>query len=506
MNVRSPFPAFILAAALSASVCAVAASSGPDSRTLTDPKTVSSQSNSAAKPVAIDDLFEITGIGRGAWSPNGQEIAFTSNASGRLNVWKMRADGSGATQLTKSDDRQSNLAWSPDGKWIVYAQDRGGNEIWDLYAIPSVGGAPMNLTSTDQIAENQPLFSPDGSKVAITYKPKESPITDIAILDWRSRQVHKLTNEQKPQASWSPVAWSHDGKHLLASRRSDPVGNDADVFLIDLATGNAENLTQHQGQQLIVPTDLSPDGKTVLLVSNAQGGYDNVALLDVATKKLRWVTNTQWEATPESFSPDGKQFTYSVNEDGRIHAWLAPTTGGQGRQLTLPVGLILFGGNPTAFSPDGKKILVSHQGSRHPTDLWAYDIASNQAQQLTHAARGSLDPNSLPQSQIVHYKSFDGTMISAILWVPFNLKRDGSNPAIVLPHGGPTGQTVDYFNREAAALASRGYICIAPHVRGSTGYGLKFMQANIKDLGGGDLQDEVYAVKFLTASGYADPK
>jgi dipeptidyl aminopeptidase/acylaminoacyl peptidase len=56
------------------------------------------------------------------------------------------------------------------------------------------------------------------------------------------------------------------------------------------------------------------------------------------------------------------------------------------------------------------------------------------------------------------------------------------------------------------AFVSRGYICIAPNVRGSTGYGVDFQKANHKDLGGGDLNDENYAVKFLEASGYADPK
>jgi len=86
------------------------------------------------------------------------------------------------------------------------------------------------------------------------------------------------------------------------------------------------------------------------------------------------------------------------------------------------------------------------------------------------------------------------------------LKRDGSNLAVVLPHGGPTGQTVDSFDSRAAALASRGYICIAPNVRGSTGYGMAFQKANFKDLGGGDLQDEVYATRFLIATGYVNPK
>ena len=115
-------------------------------------------------------------------------------------------------------------------------------------------------------------------------------------------------------------------------------------------------------------------------------------------------------------------------------------------------------------------------------------------------------PQAIPPSQIVHYASTDGKVISAFLWVPFNLKRDGTAPAVVLPHGGPTGQVVDYFNTDVAALASRGFVCIAPNVRGSTGYGLEFQRANYQDLGGMDLQDEVKAADFLVATGYVDPK
>jgi len=149
---------------------------------------------------------------------------------------------------------------------------------------------------------------------------------------------------------------------------------------------------------------------------------------------------------------------------------------------------------------------MSHESSVNPADIWVYDIAKRSAAQLTFSAIASLETTPLPAAQIVHYKSFDGKTISALMWVPFNLKRDSSNPALVLPHGGPTGQHVDYWSPQVAAFVSRGYICIAPNVRGSTGYGTEFQKANYKDLGGGDLQDEVYAAKFMEATGYADPK
>ena len=490
---------------LSLTCIAAAASSGPDSRTATNPKSLNSQSNPAAKPVPVDDLYKTLSVGGGAWSPNGQEIVFNSNASGRNNLWTMHADGSGATQLVKSDDRQNGAAWSPDGKWIVYAQDKGGNEIWDLYAVPALGGESQDLTNTDNIAESSPLWSPDGSKIAISYKPKQSPVYDVAVFDWKTHQVRNLTNEKEQDERWTLAGWSQDGKSLVANRLKASFTN-GDVYLIDVDNGKLENLTEHSGDQMNMATDVSPDGKTVLFGSNRKSGYDNVGLLDVASKKIRWVTDTQWEASPDHFSPDGKSFTYTINQDGRTQAFLGNTATGKSEALKMPEGLTGFAGNPSPFSPDGRQLLLDHQSSRRPNDIWDYSIASQKGKQLTQSAGASISADLLPQSQLVHYKSFDGTMISAFAWMPFNLKRDGSNAAVVLPHGGPTGQTVDYFNREAATLASRGYICIAPNVRGSTGYGKKFQEGNIKDLGGGDLQDEVYAAKFLEASGYASPK
>jgi dipeptidyl aminopeptidase/acylaminoacyl peptidase len=97
-------------------------------------------------------------------------------------------------------------------------------------------------------------------------------------------------------------------------------------------------------------------------------------------------------------------------------------------------------------------------------------------------------------------------MISALVWVPFNLKQDGTAPVVVMPHGGPTGQTVGSFNPRAILLVSRGYVVIAPNVRGSTGYGMEFQKANFKDLGGADLKDEIAGVEFLKATGVVDAK
>jgi len=484
---------------------ALLAADSPNDRQPTDPEQITSRWNPEARPVAIEDLFYSRRVASPAWSPDGKDIVFSTTFTGRMNLWKVSSGGGWPLQLTVSDDRQFSSVWSPDGKRIVYDQDFGGGEYSDLFAIPSSGGAAINLTNTPDISENGPLFSPDGKTIAFGYKPKTSSTADIALLDFKTRQVTKLTNEPTKDHLWQLVEWSRDGKCVIANRINAGF-TDASVYRIEVSSRQAEELTPHKGELLFTASAISPDGKAVLVTSNQKDGYQNAVLLDIASKQLKWITDTQWEASSGNFSPDGRLASYEVNADGLNAVYLYDMATGKSQAVAMPEGLTSVTGNPSGFSPDGKSLLLSHQSSQRPSDLWVYEVGTQQSRQLTYSAVAGLVPGDLPAAQLVHYKSFDGKMISAFLWMPFNLKRDRTNPAVVLPHGGPTGQTVDYFNSMAAALSSRGYVCIAPNVRGSTGYGMPFQKANYQDLGGGDLQDEVYATRFLIDTGYVDAK
>jgi dipeptidyl aminopeptidase/acylaminoacyl peptidase len=475
---------------------------GPADRKQTDPLAVSSASGSAYTPLPVEALLTTTRIVGVARSNDGRKLAYTSTASGRPNLWLMNADGTDPHQLVTNNDRQVGARFTHDDDAVVYSQDRGGNEYYDIYDAPVSGGEPRNLTNTPDISETVSEFSPDGKLLAIGVKQKTAPATNLAVMQWPSGSIRQLTHEADPKASWSETVWSPDGQFLYATRS---IGiDDSEIFRINVATGASQQLLEHKGKQLISVSDVSPDGRTLLVTSNANDGYANAALLDLATKKLRWLTHTQWSANGSAFSPDGGTAVVVLNADGRISTRFIDLKTMQQSERGVPPGLNVPAASPTPFLPDGS-MLMSHEDSSHPGEL--YRLApDNSLTQITHNADEALQHIALPKSQLITYRSFDGRLISAFVWVPFNLKRDRMTAAVVMPHGGPTGQTIDSFNGRAELLASRGFVVIAPNVRGSTGYGMEFQNANIKDLGGGDLKDEIAGVDFLKATGFIDPK
>src|SRR5262249_46371537 len=148
----------------------------------------------------------------------------------------------------------------------VFQQDVGGNEQYDLYAIPSNGGQIVNLTNTPDIREQDARFSPDGKWIAAIYKPKQSTTFDVAILDWSTHKVTNLTKEETSDHLWgvaNGTFWSPDSKTFYANRTNAGF-TDSDIYAIDVATGKKTNLTPHTGQVVNIISSISPDGKTIL--------------------------------------------------------------------------------------------------------------------------------------------------------------------------------------------------------------------------------------------------
>jgi dipeptidyl aminopeptidase/acylaminoacyl peptidase len=515
---------FFIGILMSTVVAETAAQTLSAPQAVTDPKTISSQPNAQveARSLTVEKLWMTRQVGRAAWSPDGKSIAFISNMSGRNNLWVVPGDGGWPVQLTVSDQRQTAPAWSPDGKWIAYQSDYDGDEQWDIFLVSPKTGKVVNLTQTREIAEINPTWSPDGRYLAYEVKPKTSAAYEIDIYDMVMRAVKHLTSGTPQDKRNSNPVWTQDGKYIVYTQEQAK-GTDSNIFVADYATGKSKLLTPHEGEQFYYANDVFPitipDAGHILITSNAANGYDNIGILDFSWTmavpvvgvlypgKIKWLTHDKWEIRGGDFSPDGKHITFSANVDGNEALYLYDLATGKSTALPIPQGVNEPAGGRSAFRADGSSLLYNHNGPTAPGDLWVYHLGNGKSQQVTHSLLAGVRSEDMVEPYLVHYPSRDGKWtISAFLYVPFNMARNGQNAAIVYIHGGPASQSMNSFNRFVQYAANQGYMVLAPNYRGSTGYGKEFQQANRFDMGGGDLQDVLAGVDWIKQTGHLDPK
>lgn len=471
----------------------------------TDPQNVIAKMNANLSVYTLDKFFLTRRIGGSSWSADGKQVVVVTNLSGRDNLWLVPSGGGWPQQLTVSDQRQANPAWAPNGSWIAYQSDYDGNEMWDMFLVSPQNGEVVQLTRTPEVSEESATWSPNSRELAYLSRSKTSPSREVTLFNVLSRKPRALTSNTPANLSNSDPLWSPDGKSI-AYTQEDASGQDSNVLVADVASGKSTNLTPHEGKKRFRATAWSPDGKQLLVTSNAENGFENVALLNVGTKKLDWLTHEKWDFSSGQFSPDGKTLTWSANVQGESDIYLYTIATHKAAKLDLPAGVNDLAGSQTAFSKDGQRILYAHSGPTAANDLWVCSRGSHESKQLTHSMSAAISPADMVKPYLVQYPSRDGKYtISAWAYMPYNIGRNNKYPAIVWVHGGPDSQVMDDFNPFIQYILNQGYIVIAPNYRGSSGYGEAFKDANLMDMGGADLQDVLASVDFIKKTGYVDP-
>ncbi|MGD0972908.1 MAG: S9 family peptidase [Candidatus Korobacteraceae bacterium] len=472
---------------------------------ITDPTQLQSKPKTDLQNFTIEKLYTTRSIGGSSWSPDGKQVVFVSNISGRQNLWLVPAEGGWPLQLTISDQRQAEPAWSPDGRSIAFVSDNDGNELWNIFLVSPQNGEVVNLTAASATSNLGPAWSPDSKRVAYITRAKTSASYEVDVIDVEMRKTAHITHDTPREWSNGRPTWSHDGK-WLAWTQHHASGKNSNVLVAEVASGKVLNLTAHAGDITYSAASWSPDGKKLLIASNAANGFENVALLDLEGQ-LRWLASDKRDMHAGNYSPDGAKVTWTVNVDGNTAIYLLELATKKPELLPLGMGLNSLAGADTAFSRDGRHLLISHAGADAPGELVNLNLAAKNAQQITNSLVAGLHAEDMVQPSLARYPSRDGKwQISALVYIPHNIVKNAHYPAIVWIHGGPSSQTMNGFNRFIQYIVNQGYVVIAPNYRGSTGYGKLFNDANRMDAGGGELEDVLDAAEFIRRSGFVDAK
>ena len=449
-------------------------------------------------PLDLETLFFTRRIAALAWSADGRDVFFETNPTGRFNIWRAPRHGGWPVQLTVSNERTALARPSPDGRWLLFTQDRAGNEKPNLFLQALPRGRPRPITTTEGVNYRSIRWSPDGRSLVFSAERAAPGQYDVYRLDVDTAEVERLAGHDGGQCT--TVRWSPDGRRLALTRTWDY--SHSGVGVLDLATRTERTLLAVDASADHHALGWTRDGRALFVSSNAtpHGTY-GVARLDGDTGALTWLDQGDWDVELLDVSPAGDQYVCARNEGG-THVVLLRTADGGARTLALPPGVAA----DAAFSPDGQALALLHGGPASPFELWVCDCADATLVQLSRSLVGGLSPDDFVRPSLVTYPSFDGTPISAFVYRPPGARSGGGAPAVVYTHGGPAAQHLNGWAPMVQYLASHGVAVIAPNYRGSTGFGRPFEEANMRDMGGGDLRDVVAASDVLAASGYVDPR
>jgi len=436
----------------------------------------------------LNRYLEARGATLLGWSPDGALLVRT-RFGGTEQLHEIRAALGTRRQLTYFSEPIQEATWSPDSgqATIALLKDVGGDENYQLFLYHPAAGEARLLTS-GSARHADPVWSPDGQQLAFAGTARNGVNFDIYIaqpFDTAPPRLVLPTSEDY----WRPLAWSPSGDHLLlASQRSI---NASRLWLLDPASGMLTEVDggpapAGRGDGTTRPALLSADGRGVFALSDRDSEFVALRHINLDTGVSRSLTShIPWDVEALAVSPDGSHVAFVSNEDGASRLRLIDWPAGTER-----AGPELGNGTITGleFDASGRRLAFSLETPRSPRDVWVYQLDNGVLERWTQSEAGPVNAGRFVEPELIRYPTFDreGTQQRLIPAFVYRPPGAGPHPVLIVIHGGPEAQfrpgfdiTFQFYVQEL------GYAVIAPNVRGSAGYGKRFV-----DLDNGRLRED----------------
>ncbi len=431
------------------------------------------------------------------FSPDSDSLLLSSDVSGVFNAWEHPLDGAKPQALTTSDDNAVfALTWFPDDRRMLYTFDSGGNEL-NHVAVRGADGSSRDLTPGDDLKADFLRWSDDGRHFYLTTTERDPAFFDV----WRyatDGYARELVFEN-PGFLIGDI--SPDGRWLALSK---PIASgDSDVYLVDLQADEPAPrlITAHEGKVDHGIYMFTPDSDRLIYNTDEFGEFVQAMSYDLETGERAPLIAAAWDVSYVVYSPRGRYRVSGINADARTEVTVYDTQAG--KPLPLP-GLPSGDLQNVRFSADEKRMALIVNADNSPSNVHVVDLEQRTARQLTEALSPAIEPEYLVESEIVRYSSFDGLEIPGVLYRPHGASAANQVPALVWVHGGPGGQSRTGYDATKQHLVNHGYALLAANNRGSSGYGKTFYHLDDRRHGEGDLQDIVYARRYLASLDWVD--
>lgn len=448
--------------------------------------------------IQLEDIMHLPSVYFPATSFDGNRLAFYWDKTGQMELYVIDLPDGTPRQISAGNVPRSLRAgfiWSRDGTRIVFAKDIGGNEQHDLYGMDVASGEVSQLTDTPTAQDYPVEFSPDDVWIS-TLSNRDGQLNLYKLRSDGSEAI-RLTDFATPVSGGH---WSPDGKRLAIETNEIKDLRNRDIYAVDADGSQCQRVLQVKEGSKESAVGWLPDGRRLAITSDASG-VNRPGILDLPSGKIRWLGTDGVEESAVTLSKNGSKLATLRNQDASVTVVIYDLETEAERVLGAESGLAQW----PEFARDDSAVVVAQASETRHRELLSFDLATGEERALTPVDYGSIDPCVFVRSKHVRYDSTDGLSIPAILYTPEDLPEEATAPAVVIIHGGPTGQFYRGFDPFAQVLVDRGYVVLQPNVRGSTGYGVEFRDMNLNDWAGGDLEDVAAGVEFLKSLGIVDP-
>jgi dipeptidyl aminopeptidase/acylaminoacyl peptidase len=462
-------------------------------------------------------------IGNVAISPDGSQVSWLEQRSGRGVVVTELATARTATDLTQDLSVRARVGYG-GGDFEVSAADVFFVAEGRIYRQPLAGGVARPITPASPFLPASPTPSPDGRWVAFVYSDGQSD--GLAVVDSEGRrwpqQLHD-TADFYMQPAWSPggdellyIVWNFphmpwDGTRLMRQRLREEGGR---IF----ADGDAEVVTGGDGQA-VSEAHYCPDPSLpspAVLYAMEDGEWSHLYLAEAGRPHRRLTAHTRGDVMTPAWNQRQRRFGWSTDRGGRPIAFYLHTMDGVTtlHRLVLDTGedavVDALGEAPVlrdlAVAPQREALAVVRAADRQPPELVVLEAEAG-PQVFRRARAATLPASHLAASKATSWPGEDQSPVHGLFYAPTHpdFTADGAPPLVVSVHGGPTGQKLPEFDPTIQFLTSRGYAVLAVNYRGSTGYGRSYRDALRGQWGVLDVADCASGVRAMVARGLADP-
>jgi prolyl oligopeptidase len=445
-------------------------------------------------------FHETTSVFGASFSHDESRVLVTSDQTGVFNVYAQPIAGGAPASLTQSSaDSHFAIGFFPGDDRFLYSADQGGNELDHVYVM-EVDGKPRDLTPGEKLKAEFAGWSGDKKTFYVATNERDAQAFDLYRF---AADGYKRTRVFENKQRYSIGDVSPDGRWVALNKTNNNA--DSDIFLWDSKKPKAApvKITPHQGEVQHGVQSFSRDSKRLYYTTDGQGEYAQAWSYDLGSKEHKAEIAAEWDVMYVVFSESGRYRVSAINEDARTVLSVLDTQSGEPLALPkLPKGDI----TGVEFSPSETKMAFYVSSDRSPPNLYVLDLASGEHTQLTDTLNPDIDPAHLAESEVIRYPSFDDLAIPSVLYRPLQASATNKVPALVWVHGGPGGQSRVNYSATIQHLVNHGYAVLAVNNRGSSGYGKTFFHMDDRKHGDVDLQDCVWARKYLEGLDWVDGK